>query len=162
MEKFETKHFGEISYDPTRVIDFPEGIPGFPDSKRYLLMSEDENEDTFFWLQSIDEGDVAFTLMDVYKVLPDYDPQVEQDELAELGELDDTPLLIYNIVVIPDYIRHMRVNLRAPIVMNLNTGRGKQLICANDDYSIRFMIFEELERAKKKIAAEKQNAGSDA
>jgi flagellar assembly factor FliW len=162
MEKFQTKHFGEISYDPERIITFQHGIPGFPDSKRYLLMSEDENEDMFFWLQSVDDGEVAFTLMDVYKVLPDYDPQVEQDELLELGELNDMPLLIYNIVVIPDYIRHMRVNLCAPVVMNLNTGLGKQVICTNEDYSIRFMIFEELERAKKKKAAGNQNAGTDA
>ena len=161
MEKLATKHFGEVSYDPERIITFPDGIPGFPDSKRYMLMSESEDEDMFYWLQSVDEGDVAFTLMDVYKVLPDYDPQVEKAEIDSLGELADTPLLIYNIVVIPDYVRQMRVNLRAPVVMNLNTGLGKQLICTNDDYSIRFMIFEELERAKKKLAEEK-NACSDA
>jgi flagellar assembly factor FliW len=142
MVKFETKHFGEINYDPTRIITFPEGIPGFPESTRYLLMSENENEDLFFWLQSVDDGNVAFTLMDVYKVLPDYDPQVEEDDIAELGEISDTPLLIYNIAVIPDYVRQMRVNLRAPVVMNLNTGLGKQMICTNEDYPIRFMIFE--------------------
>ena len=152
MPSLETKNFGNINYDPDRVIAFPEGIPGFPESKRYLLMSESADEDMFFWLQSIDEGDVAFTLMDVYKVLPDYDPKVEEEQMAELGEISDTPLLIYNIVVIPDYIRHMRVNLRAPVVINLNTGLGKQVICDNDDYSIRFMIFEELERARKKRA----------
>jgi flagellar assembly factor FliW len=162
MVKFETKHFGEINYDPDRIIVFPEGIPGFPDSKRYLLMSENEDENMFFWLQSVDEGDVAFTLMDVYKVLPDYDPQVEPDEMLQLGEINETPLLIYNIVVIPDYVRHMRVNLRAPVVINLYTGLGKQVICTNDDYSIRFMIFEELERAKKKIAADKTDAGTAA
>jgi flagellar assembly factor FliW len=162
MKKFETKHFGEISYDPERVVYFPEGIPGFPDSKNYILMSEKDDEENFFWLQSVDEGDVAFTLMDVYKVFPDYDPQVDDAEIAELGELSDTPLLVYNIVVIPDYVRHMRVNLRAPVVINLNTGIGKQVICTNDEYSIRFMIFEELERAGKIIAKEKQNAGTDA
>lgn len=159
MKEFSTKHFGEISYDPERVITFPGGIPGFPNSTQYILMSESEDEDMFFWLQSVDEGDVAFTLMDVYKVLDDYDPCVDEDEVAELGEIADSPLVIYNIVVIPDYVRQMRVNLRAPIVMNLNTGLGKQMICTNDDYPIRFMIFEELERAKKKMR--EQNAGSD-
>jgi flagellar assembly factor FliW len=161
MEKMMTKHFGEITYDPERLITFEDGIPGFPNSKQYMLMSETEDEDMFFWLQSIDEGDVAFTLMDVYKVLPDYNPQVDSAEIDELGPLSDSPLLIYNIVVIPDYVRQMTVNLRAPVVMNLKTGLGKQMICTNDDYSIRFMIFEELERAKKKLATEK-NAGSDA
>lgn len=160
MKIFNTKHFGEISYDPVRIITFPDGIPGFPDSKRYLLMSESEDEDMFFWLQSLDEGDVAFTLMDAYKVLPDYDPQVDEEEMVQLGELSDTPLLIYNIVVIPDYVRHMRVNLRAPVVMNLKTGIGKQMICTTDEYSIRFMIFEELERAKKKLAEDK-NVSAD-
>ncbi|MCL2048300.1 MAG: flagellar assembly protein FliW [Defluviitaleaceae bacterium] len=154
MKTFETKNFGEIKYEQERVLTFPEGIPGFPDSRHYLLMSESENEDMFFWLQSLDDGDVAFTLMDVYKILPDYDPNVEEEQLYELGEITDTPLLVYNIVVIPDYVRHMRVNLRAPVVINPSTGIGKQVICNNDDYSIRFMIFEELEKAKKKKAEE--------
>ena len=161
MKTLDTKHFGEISFDPDKVIAFPDGIPGFPNSTRYLLMSENADEELFFWLQSVDEGDVAFTLMDVYKVLPDYDPHVEEEEVLSLGEISDTPLLIYNIVVIPDYVKEMRVNLRAPVVMNLYTGLGKQVICTNDEYPIRFMIFEELERAKKESAAGKQDAGTD-
>ena len=149
MQKLMTRHFGEIEYDPARVIEFPAGIPGFPDDKRFLFMSENEDEDTFFWLQSIDNGNVAFTLMNVYEILPDYDPQVEEDELFALGEVSGTPLEIYNIVVIPEYVRHMRVNLKAPIVINMETGLGRQVVCTNDDYQIRYMIFEELERKKK-------------
>lgn len=151
MQKFKTRHFGEIDYDPSRSITFPQGIPGFPQCHKFLLMSENEKEDTFFWLQSLDDGDVAFTLMDVYKVLPDYDPHVEQEELEELGEVDGKALTIYNIAVIPDYARAMRVNLKAPIVINEEAGLGKQVICTNEDYPIRFMIFEELERAGKKL-----------
>ncbi|MCL1845413.1 MAG: flagellar assembly protein FliW [Defluviitaleaceae bacterium] len=162
MKKMETKHFGEISYDPEKIIHFPEGLPGFPEDQHFLLMSENEDEELFFWLQSTDNGNVAFTLMDVYKVLPDYDPQVEEEEIAALGELDDTPLLIYNIVVIPEYVRHMRVNLLAPVVINLNTGIGKQIICTSNEYAVRFMIFEELERAKRRLAEEKANAGTNA
>ena len=152
MQKLTTRHFGEIEYDPTRIITFPHGIPGFPDSTRYLLMSENDDEDMFYWLQSVDNGDVAFTLMDVYKVLPEYDPHVDEEEFAELGDVTGDALEIYNIVVIPDYVRHMRVNLRAPVVINNETGLGKQVICTNDDYPIRFMIFEEMERRRKKAA----------
>ena len=149
MEKLTTRHFGEIEYDPSRIIKFPQGLPGFPECLNFLLMSENDDEDTYFWLQSVDDGDVAFTLMNVYKVLPDYDPRVEQDEIEELGEVEEDSLEIYNIVVIPEYVRHMRVNLRAPIVINNSTGLGKQVICTNDEYPIRYMIFEELERRKK-------------
>ena len=164
MAKMQTRHFGEIEYDEARVINFPQGIPGFPDCQRLLLMSESENEDMFFWLQSLDNGDVAFTLMDVYKVLPDYNPQVDEEELRELGDVKGKSLDIYNIVVIPDYVRHMRVNLKAPIVINIETGLGKQVICTNDDYPIRYMIFEEMERAKRKakIGANEEDASTDA
>jgi flagellar assembly factor FliW len=150
LNKVTTRHFGEIEYDPEQLITFPQGIPGFPDSSRYMLMSESPDEETFFWLQSVDEGDVAFTLMDVYKVLPEYDPHVDMEELDDLGNFDNKELAIYNIVVIPEYVRHMRVNLRAPIVMNMEEGLGKQVICTNEDYPIRYMIFEEMERAGKK------------
>jgi len=151
MQKFKTRHFGEIEYDPVRAITFPQGIPGFPHCTQFLLMSENETEDTFFWLQSLEDGDVAFTLMNVYGVLPDYNPQVEEEELDELGDVEGRALDIYNIAVIPEYSRSMRVNLKAPIVINETAGIGKQVICANDDYPIRFMIFDELERSGKTL-----------
>jgi flagellar assembly factor FliW len=148
MKTFETRHFGEITYDPEQTLSFPGGLPGFPDSTTYLLMSEDESEDTFFWLQSLDEGNVAFTLMDVYKALPDYNPMVGEDELEELGGVSGTPLEIYNIAVIPDDAKQMRVNLKAPVVINIESGLGKQVICENDDYPIRYYIFEEFQKSK--------------
>lgn len=151
MQKFSTRHFGEIDYDPARTITFQQGLPGFPDCKKFLLMSEDEKEDTFFWLQSLDDGDVAFTLMNVYEYLPEYDPKVDEEELEDLGELEGRVLDIYNIAVIPDYARSMRVNLKAPVVINEAAGLGKQVVCANDEYPIRFMLFEEMERAGKQV-----------
>ena len=151
MQTFKTRHFGEIEYDPIRAIHFPQGLPGFPNCNKFLLMSENEKEDTFFWLQSLDDGDVAFTLMNVYDHIPDYDPKVDEEELSDLGEVEGRSLDIYNIAVIPEYARSMRVNLKAPVVINEAAGLGKQVICANDDYPIRFMIFEELERAGKQL-----------
>jgi len=104
----------------------------------------------FFWLQSLDNGEVAFTLMDVYKVLPTYDPQIDDYESEELGTVEENSLEIYNIVVIPEDAKQMRVNLKAPIVINSATGIGRQVICVNEDYQIRYMIFEELEKKQVK------------
>ena len=149
MHKLTTFHFGEIEYDEQKIINFPHGIPGFPDDKRFLFMSENEDEDTFFWLQSVDNGDVAFTLMNVYGVLPNYDPHVDEEEMKELGEIKDSPLEIYNIAVIPEDAKQMRVNLMAPVVINMDAGLGRQVVCTNDDYPIRYYIFEELERFRR-------------
>ena len=149
MQKLTTFHFGEIEYDEQKIIHFPDGIPGFPDDKRFLFMSEQEDEDTFFWLQSVDNGDVAFTLMNVYGILPNYDPQCDEEEMKELCDITDAPVEIYNIVVIPEDAKQMRVNLMAPVVINMEAGLGRQVVCMNDDYPIRYYIFEELEKFRR-------------
>ena len=149
MQKLTTFHFGEIEYDEDKIINFPQGLPGFPDDRRFLFMSENESEDTFFWLQSVDNGDVAFTLMNVYGVLPNYDPHVDEEEMKELGDITDMPLEIYNIAVIPEDTKQMRVNLMAPVVINMEAGLGRQVVCTNDDYPIRYYIFEELEKFRR-------------
>ena len=140
----ETKHFGEIEYDGERAITFPHGIPGFPDTRKYLLMDNDESEGLFYWLQCLDDGDVAFALIDIYQLMPDYNPMVEPEEIAELGEMTDESLVIYNIAVIPEEIKDLRVNLKAPVVINTVTLRGMQVIVNNEEYSVRHYIFDEL------------------
>ena len=149
MRKLNTRHFGEIEFDEKRIINFPQGLPGFPDDRNFLMMSENEDEDTFFWLQSVDNGDVAFTLMNVYGVLPDYDPQVDEEEMKELGEIVSAPLEIYNIAVIPENVKEMRVNLKAPVVINMEAGLGRQVVCTNEDYPIRYHIFEGLSKLRR-------------
>lgn len=143
-----TKHFGEIDFDEDRVITFSHGLPGFPDMQRFLLLTGSTPNDLFYWLQCIDDGDLAFALIDVYQVMPDYNPLVEPEEIAELGSLSDEGLEIYNIAVIPEEIKQMRVNLKAPIVINPATKKGMQVIVSNDEYSIRHYIFDELEESK--------------
>ncbi len=143
-----TKYFGDIDYDINKVITFPSGLPGFPDSRRFILMAESEPPDLFYWMQCVDDGDVVFTLMDVYRVMSDYDPVVDPDEVAELGDLSDSPLEIYNIVVVPEDPKEMRVNLKAPVVINSITGLAKQVILENANYPLRYMIIKEMEKAK--------------
>jgi len=139
-----TKHFGTIEFEPDRIITFPHGLPGFPDTRQYLLLDGSTPNDLFYWLQCIDDGELAFTLIDLYQVKPDYNPLVEPEEVAELGDLTNMSYEIYNIAVIPEEVQQMRVNLKAPIVINPITMRGKQVIVSNEEYNVRHFIFEEL------------------
>jgi len=144
--KLNTKYFGEIDYDSSLVINFDEGLPGFPDHKKYIILLENAKEDTFCWLQSIEDGQLAFALINIYNVKPDYNPLVNSEEVASLGSLGENNLLIYNVVVIPDDIRQMRANLRAPIVINPATRKGKQVILDNEDYQLKYKIFDEVDK----------------
>lgn len=141
--KLTTRHFGEIEYNADMAIDFCEGLPGFSEMKKYVLVTEEEN-DPFCWLQSIDDPDLAFVMIRIYDVLPDYNPIVDMEEVENLGNLENAELLIYNIVVIPEDIKQMRVNLKAPVVINPASKKGKQIVLNNDEYSIRYYIYEDI------------------
>ena len=149
-----TKHFGEIEIDESKIIDFAEGLPGFESYKKFALFSEEtaSGGDTgglFWWLQAVDNGDIAFVLMDALLVKPDYDPKVDVKELASLGEFVPEDLLVYNITIIPDDISQLSVNLRAPIIINSATKKGRQVLVNNEDYPVRCYIYDELKNRDK-------------
>lgn len=143
MMKLITKNFGEIEYDENLVLDFDDGLPGFSSVKKFIVLTGSD-DDIFCWLQAVENGDVAFALMNVYPVLPDYNPLVDKDELGDLGDLTDANLLVYNIVVIPEDLTQMRVNLKAPVIINPASQKGRQVILDNDEYSVKHYIFDDL------------------
>ena len=135
-----TKHFGEITVEENDILTFEEGLPGFDSERKFILLSDGPN-DLFSWLQSAEDGDLAFVLMDIKQILPDYDPKIPTEMLEGLGE----PLCCYNIAVVPENLNDSRVNLKAPILINKQLRKGKQVIASNEEYSIRHYIFEEAE-----------------
>ena len=151
MPSIDTKHFGMLTYDPARVLTFPAGLPGYPTYTQYTLLSDETSDGTFYWLQSVEDGEIVFTLMDVYRVLPDYNPLVDPEELGDLGDITEGSLEIYNVAVIPEDIQDMRVNLRAPVVINNHTKLGKQMICLSEEYPIRYMIAQELQATRNGV-----------
>lgn len=137
-----TKHFGEIEFEEDTVITFEDGLPGFREDTRYVLLANDP-ADLFHWLQATSDEDLAFVLMNVSQIMPDYAPQIEAELLEDLG---DGKRFIYNIAVVPDDLRDMRVNLKAPIIINKTTRKGKQVLANNEEYGVRHYIFDEVQQ----------------
>ena len=69
--KVETTRFGKVTFDESGIILFPEGIPGFTDQKRYVLLEVSEYA-PLKWLQSIDEAWLAFVIVDPLDLLDEY------------------------------------------------------------------------------------------
>ena len=145
--KLSTKHFGELDVTDDKIITFEEGIPGLEGTKYVLISDEDPDGDVsnfFFWLQSVDVPDIALVMIDVLKVMPDYDPLVDAEELESIGGFDPANIFVYNVAVIPENIQKLSVNLKAPVVINDKTKKGKQVVSRNENYGVRHHIFEEL------------------
>ena len=70
--QLQTKHFGIIDVDEKDALHFPSGIPGFENVKEYILLGKQENENPFFWLQSLDNPQLAFVVVDPFYINDDY------------------------------------------------------------------------------------------
>ncbi len=148
----ETKNFGNVEINEDSVYTFDYGLPGFEDLRKFTIITADSDDSNkkplFYWLQSLESPDISFIIMEVYDIMPDYNPLVYDSDLAAIGEVKDDNLSIYNIVVIPKIVSKMSVNLKAPIVLNLTTKKGGQMITKNEDYPIKYYFYEELKKKK--------------
>ena len=149
--KAATRLFGEIEIDESKIITFEDGIIGFPDMKKFTLIFDEEKEGrpSISWLQSMDEPEVAFPVMDPLFVCETYNPCVEDELLKNLGTIKEDNLYVLVTVTVPQNIKELAVNLKAPIVINTDTRKASQII-VEDDLPVRYRIYEILEEAKKK------------
>lgn len=149
--KAATRLFGEIEIDESKIITFEDGIIGFPDMKKFTLIFDEEKEGrpSISWLQSMDEPEIAFPVMDPLFVCETYNPSVEDELLKNLGTIKEDNLYVLVTVTVPQNIKELGVNLKAPIVINTDTRKASQII-VEDDLPVRYRIYEILEEAKKK------------
>ena len=148
--KAATRLFGEIEIDESKIITFEDGIIGFPDMKKFTLIFAEEKEGrpSISWLQSMDEPEIAFPVMDPLFVCETYNPSVEEELLKNLGTIKEDNLYVLVTVTVPQNIKELAVNLKAPIVINTDTRKASQII-VEDDLPVRYRIYEILEEAKK-------------
>lgn len=149
--KAATRLFGEIEIDESKIITFEDGIIGFPDMKKFTLIFDEEKEGrpSISWLQSMDEPEIAFPVMDPLFVCETYNPSAEDELLKNLGTIKEDNLYVLVTVTVPQNIKELAVNLKAPIVINTDTRKASQII-VEDDLPVRYRIYEILEEAKKK------------
>ena len=139
-----TRLFGQIDIPDDKIIILENGMIGFPDMQYFALIFDEEKKDKAFkimWLQSMDDGDIAFPVMDPHVVKEDYHPTVSNEILAPLGELTDENTYILVTVTVPKDITQFSINLKAPIVINMDTNKGAQII-TEDDYPVKFKVYD--------------------
>jgi flagellar assembly factor FliW len=143
--KVKTTRFGELEIKESDILELPSGLIGFPDLKRYVLLDHDKDS-PFKWLQSLDDGAIAFVLINPLLFKPDYTVEVTEAEVADLNLTNEEEAVISVIITIPTNPQNMSANLKAPLVFNLANRKGKQLILSNSTYTTRHNIMEEVKK----------------
>lgn len=130
----ETSRFGPVEIDGDRVVQFKDGILGFPNHRRFALI-QTGTDPVFFWLQSVDDPALAFVVCDPLAFVPDYQAPVRTDDLEALdmsGPQDCQVLIIVN-----KHDGHLTGNLLGPLVIGARSLQARQLVLADKRYTTR-------------------------
>ena len=152
----QTRLFGQIRVENDKIITLPQGIIGFPDLQKFTLIFDNAKKErgSIIWFQSLDEPQFALPVMSPYDVVPNYNPTVKDELLAPLGEFNEENLYILVTVKVPQDLKEMTINLKAPLIINTDTLLGGQLIVEDDDLPVRFKIYDILKSNEKSDGGE--------
>lgn len=145
--KLTTQHLGEIDYDPSDVVIFDDAIPGFEELHKYIIIPSGDAELPFHYLQSVEEADLAFIVTDPFLFVENYDfelPDKEADKLGVMSEEDAEKLIVYAIASIPENVDETTINIVAPILINIESKKGLQLVL-NEYDTFKYPIFKKEE-----------------
>ena len=146
--KVATKAYGQIEVDEHQRITFPLGLFGFEAFKDYVLM--DAERPPFYWLQSIDVEQIAFVLINPFIFRPDYEMNIDNEELLPIGINDPGKALIFSIVTIPHDGSPLTANLQGPLVINRENRLGIQAVLTDSRWKTKHDIMAELSASKGK------------
>ncbi|MBC9072599.1 flagellar assembly protein FliW [Thauera sp. CAU 1555] len=131
--KIESAQFGTFEVAEDKLIEFPAGLPGFEDCKRFALVHE-EGADAVELLQSVDDPEVVFALADPASFGIHYEFKLTDDEQAALG-LNSPEQALVAVIVRKDEAGEgspasagLRANFMAPLVINVEARRGLQKV----------------------------------
>ncbi|MCL2266702.1 MAG: flagellar assembly protein FliW [Treponema sp.] len=141
----DTKAFGPVEIEEKQRIKIPLGLFGFEDYIEYVLI--DAEHEPFFWLQSAEEKEIAFVLINPFFFRKDYEVNITNEDLAEIGITSPENALIFVIVTIPQDGSPMTANLQGPIIINKDTMTGMQAVLSDSKWKTRHDIIAELNGA---------------
>ena len=148
--KAETRLFGSIDIEESKIIHFVSGLVGFPDMTDFALIHDAENsgEKGIQWLQSMQEGNFAMPVLNPLQILEEYNPSIEDELLAPLGEMTPDDMVVLVTVTVPSDITKMTVNLKGPIIINVNNCKACQVIAEDENCEVKFPIYDILKSRK--------------
>lgn len=135
----ETSRFGGIEVDDQRFLNFPKGLLGFPDDREYALIQTGENS-AFYWMQAVHRPELAFVVCDPRMFLADYKVAIKTEDLTQIGLADTHGSQVFIIVNKVDDA--LTGNLQGPLVINVATRVGKQLVLSDKRYSTRQVLMQ--------------------
>lgn len=136
----QSTRFGELEVSDEQVLEFPQGVLGFPAEKRFALM-EYKPDSPFYFLQSLADPDLTFLMINPFAFFNDYEFDMDDALMAEIGVTAENPPTVFNIATVKDKIDNMTVNLAGPVLVNLRDRKAAQWVIEKTQFPTRYPLF---------------------
>lgn len=143
--KIQTSRFGLVEVTVDDLIEFPEGLLGFNQLRKFVLL-DDPTDDIFAWLQSCEDGAVAFPVLEPELFATNYNIQLTKHDLEAVKLSAGEGFRTFMIITIPQDPTQMTANMKAPIVINVSRRVGRQCVLQDNHLAIREPIFSKLQQ----------------
>lgn len=135
--KLETRDFGQVEIDENEILTFTGPIFGFEEYKKFAFLYQEGIDEHFIWLQSTEEPDLCFILLNPEAVTENYEPDLPAGISQTLGE---GPYMYWLVATIRDPFTDSTVNLKSPIVVNPSLHKAAQVVL-EEKLPIRYPLF---------------------
>lgn len=135
-----TKYHGEVEIKPEEIIHFEKGIPGFGDERDFVMLPLSD-EKTFIALQSLKNQHLCFVVANPFDFFKDYDFEMEDSTVQELGLKNEKAVVVYSILTVQDPFEKTTANLQGPIIINSSNQKAKQVILNDSNFHTKHPIF---------------------
>jgi flagellar assembly factor FliW len=143
--QIQTTRFGFLEIEPHSILTFPNGLLGLENCRHWVLLADAHNE-ALAWLQSTSRPDIALAVVSPRRYVPGYQVRVARSELKplEISDLSQAEVL----VILSRNDLSLTLNLKAPLVINLEQRLGRQVI-SNGDLLVQFPLEEQRPALRK-------------
>ncbi len=131
-----TSRFGAVEILPEDILHFAEGLIGMERRQQWVLLA-DAKTPALGWLQSVEDGELALAVASPRRFVRDYQVRVGKRDVQPLGvsTADEAQVLC----IISKTEHGLALNLKAPLVVCLETRRGRQVV-ARDDHGVQYHL----------------------
>ena len=139
-----TREKGKVDVAAENLLTIPEGLFGFEMYSKYALIDSDYMP--FIWLQSCEDSNLAFLIVDPFRICSDYEADIDDDTLAKIGIEKPEDIIIMAVVTVPSNGAPITANLQGPLVINKKNQKCMQVVLNDNRWSTKFDIMKALEQ----------------
>lgn len=139
-----TKANGIVNVDEKQLVTFPEGLLGFEKYTKFALI--DSGYEPFIWLQSTEESNLAFLMIDPFLICSDYEADIDDSALRNIGVDSAEDIIIMTLVTIPKNGSAITANFLGPVVINKKNRKCLQVILNDSRWTTKFDIVKALKQ----------------